>query len=292
MASQKAGDRLAVQKTYKLFIGGKFPRSESGRFFPLADKEGRAVANLCRASRKDFRECVVQARAALPAWRSASAYLRGQILYRVAEMLEGRADQFVTELKIQGSTSAQARADVEATIDRLVYYAGWSDKYQQVFSTVNPVASAHFNFSVPEPVGVVGVIAPEKSGLLGLVANLAPALIGGNSVIVLAPELQPLSAISLAEVLHAADVFPGTVNVLTGYRSELVPQFVSHLDVDALVFSDVEAEHLQSMAELPNDNFKRLINRAGTNWRHRNAKDPYWISDTQEIKTTWHPIGA
>ncbi len=292
MASERSRERVTVDKTYKLFIGGKFPRSESGRYFVLTDKEGRHVANVCRASRKDFRESVVQARAALPAWQGASAYLRGQILYRIAEMLEGRSEQFIAELRQQGMSSTRARNDIEAAIDRLVYFAGWSDKYQQVFSAVNPVASSHFNFSLLEPVGVVGIVTPERGGLLGLVANLAPALVGGNTICLLAAESLPLSAVSFAEVLQAADVPPGTVNIMTGYRAELVPQFLSHLDVNALVYADVDADQLTLLGELESDNLKRLIDRSNIDWRHRSARDPYWINDTQEVKTTWHPIGA
>ncbi|HEY7741284.1 MAG TPA: aldehyde dehydrogenase family protein, partial [Steroidobacteraceae bacterium] len=215
MARQKAA-RVPVAKTYKLYVDGKFPRSESGRYFPLQRAKGPVIANVCRASRKDFRDAVVAARGALAAWAGSSPYLRGQVLYRAAEMLEGRSAQFTAELVLQGVAKARAAAEVTAAIDRLVYYAGWADKYQQVFSTVNPVASSHFNFSVLEPTGVVAIIAPEKSGLLGLVSNVAPAVAGGNTCVVLASQSLPLSAISFAEVLQASDFPAGVINVLTG----------------------------------------------------------------------------
>ena len=222
----KSAGRLAVAKTYKIYIGGKFPRTESARYYPLEDKKGNVIANICRGSRKDFRNAMVAARSAQAGWAKASAYLRGQILYRIAEMLEGRREQFVAELRLQGVAARAAEKEVDASIDRLVYFAGWADKYQQVFSSVNPVSSAHFNFSVLEPTGVVAILAPENSGLLGLVSNIAPAIVGGNSCVVLASESQPLCAVSFAEVLHASDVPGGVVNILTGYRSELSGHFL------------------------------------------------------------------
>ncbi|MDH5619868.1 MAG: aldehyde dehydrogenase family protein, partial [Gammaproteobacteria bacterium] len=217
--------RIPVAKTYKIYIGGKFPRTESGRYFPLEDRNGEVIANMCRGSRKDFRNAVVAARGAQAGWAKASAYLRGQILYRIAEMLEGRRDQFIGELKLQGATQRAAEQEVDLSIDRLIYFAGWADKYQQVFSAVNPVSSAHFNFSVLEPTGVVSILAPDDSSLLGLVSNIAPAIAGGNSCVVLASESKPLCAVSFAEVLHASDVPGGVVNILTGFRAELVEQF-------------------------------------------------------------------
>ncbi|MDH5456184.1 MAG: aldehyde dehydrogenase family protein, partial [Gammaproteobacteria bacterium] len=183
--------RIPVAKTYKIYIGGKFPRTESGRYFPLEDRNGEVIANMCRGSRKDFRNAVVAARGAQAGWAKASAYLRGQILYRIAEMLEGRRDQFIGELKLQGATQRAAEQEVDLSIDRLIYFAGWADKYQQVFSAVNPVSSAHFNFSVLEPTGVVSILAPDDSSLLGLVSNIAPAIAGGNSCVVLASESKP-----------------------------------------------------------------------------------------------------
>ena len=233
-----AATRVPVAKTYKIYVGGKFPRTESGRYFALQDRKGNVVANVCRGSRKDFRNAVVAARKAQTGWAAASAYLRGQILYRIGEMLEGRREQFIAELIVQGATPASAAREVDAATDRLVYYAGWADKYQQVFSAVNPVSSSHFNFSVLEPMGVVGILAPDDSGLLGLVSNIAPAIAGGNTCVVLASELMPLCAVSFAEVPHASDVPGGVVNILTGYREELSPQFASHMDVNAVVFCD------------------------------------------------------
>lgn len=286
-----ATDRIPVSKTYKLFIGGKFPRTESGRYYPLDDGKGRLLANVCQGSRKDVRNAVVAARKAFPAWAGASAYLRGQILYRIAEMLESRREGFVDELSLQGVARRTAKAEVELSIDRLIHYAGWSDKYGQVFSAVNPVSSPHFNFSVPEPMGVVAVVAPRDTGLLGLVSNVAPAIVGGNTVVVLASEEIPLSAVSLAEVIHASDVPGGVVNVITGFEAELADSFASHMDVNALVHcgSGDAAAGLQVAAA---ENLKRFIRRGGRDWSRRDAQDPYLILDTQEIKTTWHPMGG
>ena len=289
MASKAA--RVPVAKTYKIYIDGKFPRTESGRYFALKDSDGRVIANVCRASRKDFRNAVVAARKALPGWSTASAYLRGQILYRIAEMLEGRREQFASELKVQGRTKRKASAEVDAAIDRLIYYAGWSDKYQQVFSAVNPVSSSHFNFSVLEPTGVVGILAPETSGLLGLVSNVAPAIAGGNTCIVLASTSQPLSAVSFAEVLNSSDVPAGVVNLLTGYGDELDSQFASHMDVNAIVYCDDEDGRGRAIQSEAAANLKRVVPRAGRDWSADEAQNPYLIRDTQEVKTTWHPIG-
>ncbi len=287
-----ATSRVPVAKTYKIYIDGKFPRTESGRYFPLKDDDGNVIANLCRGSRKDFRNSVVAARNAFAGWSAATAYLRGQIMYRIAEMLEGRAEQFVAELVLQGALKRRARAEVDATIDRLIYYAGWSDKYQQVFSAVNPVASSHFNFSVLEPTGVVAVIAPNDSGLLGLVSNIAPAIVGGNTCVVLASELLPLCAVSFAEVLHASDVPAGVVNILTGFREELTGQFASHMDVNAVIFCDGDTDVSRDIQQQAADNIKRVISRVDTKWSGDAAQNPYLIKDTQETKTTWHPIGS
>ncbi|MDJ0940070.1 MAG: aldehyde dehydrogenase family protein [Woeseiaceae bacterium] len=285
-------DRLPVAKTYKIYIGGKFPRTESGRYFTLEDRRGAVIANVCRGSRKDFRNAVVAARKAQPGWARASAYLRGQILYRIAEMLEGRREQFVAELVLQGSTSRQAGREVDASIDRLIYYAGWADKYQQVFSAVNPVSSSHFNFSVLEPTGVVSILAPDDNGLIGFVSNIAAAIVGGNTVVVLASEQQPLSAISFAEVLHASDVPGGVVNILTGLRTELTEQFASHMDVNAVVYCDGGKKVAATVQQLAAENIKRVIDRRRIDWLNDTAASPYAIRDTQEVKTTWHPIGT
>ena len=288
----KSAGRLAVAKTYKIYIGGKFPRTESARYYPLEDKKGNVIANICRGSRKDFRNAMVAARSAQAGWAKASAYLRGQILYRIAEMLEGRREQFVAELRLQGVAARAAEKEVDASIDRLVYFAGWADKYQQVFSSVNPVSSAHFNFSVLEPTGVVAILAPENSGLLGLVSNIAPAIVGGNSCVVLASESQPLCAVSFAEVLHASDVPGGVVNILTGYRSELSGHFASHMDVNAVVYCDGGKKMAESVQEAAADNIKRVIRRTNINWTDESSQHPYLVRDTQEVKTTWHPIGV
>ena len=286
-----AENRVPVAKTYKIYIGGKFPRTESGRYFALHDARGRVIANLCRASRKDFRNAVVAARKAFTGWSSASAYLRGQILYRIAEMLEGRRDQFVDELQREGSTPRSAANEVDASIDRLIHYAGWSDKYQQVFSAVNPVSSSHFNFSVPEPTGVVGILAPEQPGLLGIVSNLAPAIVGGNTVVLLASTSRPLSAVSFAEVLNDSDVPGGVVNLLTGYREELASHFGLHMDVNAVVCCDDDENLTRQLQIDAAENLKRVILRGGESWSRSSGQNPYLIRDTQEIKTTWHPVG-
>jgi len=291
-AGVRAQARMPVAKTYKLYIDGKFPRSESGRYYPLKRGGDAVIANVCRSSRKDFRDAVVAARNAWPVWSQASAYLRGQILYRTAEMLEGRRAQFVAELTQQGIARRRAEEEVTATIDRLVYYAGWADKYQQVFSAVNPVATAHFNFSVLEPMGVVAIVAPEGSGMLGLVSIVAPVVAGGNTCVVLASESLPLGAVSFAEVLHASDFPAGVINVLTGLKKELIEQFASHMDVNAIIYGDSDAAGARKIGELAADNIKRVVLRGGVDWSGAAAQSPYAISDTQETKTTWHPIGS
>ena len=284
--------RVPVAKTYKIYIDGKFPRTESGRYFTLEDGKRKVIANVCRGSRKDFRNAAVAARKAQPGWAGANAYLRGQILYRIAEMLEGRREQFIAELQLQGATQRAARKEVDMSIDRLIYFAGWADKYQQVFSAVNPVASSHFNFSVLEPTGVVSIIAPDESGLLGLVSNVAPTIVGGNTCVVLASESLPLSAVSFAEVLHASDVPAGVVNIITGLRSELTEHFASHMDVNAIVYCDGAKKTAKTVQELAADNIKRVISRADVDWSRESSQHPYLIRDTQEVKTTWHPVGS
>lgn len=286
-----AAKRIAVAKTYKIYIGGKFPRTESGRYFTFEDKQGNVIANMCRGSRKDFRNSVVAARKAQTSWAKASAYLRGQILYRIAEMLEGRREQFISELQLQGVSPRAAEKEVDLSIDRLIYYAGWADKYQQVFSAVNPVSSSHFNFSVLEPTGVVSILAPDDTSLLGLVSNIAPAIAGGNTCVVLASESLPLCAVSFAEVVHASDVPGGVVNILTGFRSELTEFFASHMDVNAVIYCDGGKAVARTVQELAADNIKRVIARNRVDWTG-DAENPYLIRDTQEVKTTWHPIGT
>lgn len=284
---KKPVERIPVQKTYKLYIGGAFPRTESGRFYRVEDGRGKLLANMCQASRKDFRNAVVAARKAFSGWAGRSAYNHGQILYRVAEILETRRDQFVAELKSQGLPIAVARDEVDQSIDQLVYYAGWADKYQQVFSTVNPVSSSHFNFSILEPTGVVGIMAPVEPSLLGIVATMAPVVCGGNSCVVLASETKPLCSITLAEVLETSDFPAGVVNILTGSRSELLEQFATHMDVNAIVYCGDDAAELRVVQEGASLNVKRVVHCTDTV-----AADPYRILDAQEVKTTWHPIGV
>ena len=280
--------RLAVNKTYKLYLGGKFPRTESGRYYELKGRKDALLANVSRASRKDFRNAVVAARKAWSGWAAATAYLRGQILYRVAEMLEGRREQFEEELRAQGSTPTAAKKEVTGAIDLFVHYAGWSDKYQALFSSVNPVATPHFNFSMPEPTGVVAAVAPEGSGLLGLCSVVAPILVGGNTSVILASHARPLCAITLAEVLNSSDVPAGVVNILTELREELLPHLASHMDVNALLLCSDEASEAKLAQEEAVENVKRVT-------LHRDGpleESPYHILDFQEIKTTWHPVGV
>jgi len=284
--------RLDILKTYKLYIGGKFPRTESGRYYPIYDKKENLLANVCSASRKDFRNAVVEARKAQSSWANSSALNKGQILYRIAEMLEGRKEQFITELIAQGVSQKAGQTEVEAAIDRLVYYAGWSDKYQQLFSAVNPVSSAHFNFSMLEPVGIVSILAPEEQSLLGMVSVIAPAIVGGNTVIILASESKPLNAISFAEVLHSSDVPGGVVNILTGSKKELVSQMASHMDVNAIIYCGKDENEIKTIDEFASESIKRTIFYKKNNWDNEESESPYFIEKTQEIKTTWHPTKA
>lgn len=281
--------RLPVLKTYKLFIGGQFPRTESGRYLELKNKKGAIIANVCLSSRKDVRNAVTSARTAFNGWSTKAAYNRGQILYRMAEILEGRSTQFIDELIIQGIDKKNAAHEVQLSIDRLVYYAGWCDKYQQVFSSVNPVASSHYNFSVPEPTGVVTVIAPNDSGLLGLVSVLSPIIAGGNTCVLLASENFPLCAITFAEVLATADLPNGVVNILTGTSEELHSHLSSHMDVNAFVYCNTNKMQLKTTAENCSLNVKRFFHWQ-KNWKEEEQQNPYLILDLQEIKTTWHPI--
>ena len=283
-------NRIFVNKTYKLYIGGKFPRTESGRYYPLEDKKGQLIANICSSSRKDFRNAVVAARKAQNSWANASALNKGQILYRIAEMLEGRKDQFIAELKTQGTNASKAKQEVEASIDRLIYYAGWSDKYQQIFSAVNPVSSAHFNFSNPEPMGVISIIAPEEQGLLGLVSVIAPTIVGGNTAVVLASESQPLCAVSFAEVLQTSDLPAGVVNILTGQRTELLEHMASHMDVNGIIYCGKEVDSIKKISTLASENVKRTLFFKKSDWLKDTNQSPYFIEKTQEIKTTWHPV--
>lgn len=281
--------RLEVLKTYKLYIGGKFPRTESGRYYQ-PEVNGVVLGNICLSSRKDLRNAVVAARAAQGTWRMATAYNRSQILYRIAEVMEGRKAQFVDELVLQGHTKALAIKEIELSIDRWIYYAGWCDKYTQVFSSVNPVASSHFNFSTYEPTGVVGLIAPKDSLLIGLVTNIASIIAGGNTCIALAAENYPLCAITLAEVLATSDVPGGVVNILTGQKQELLTHFSSHMDINALVFCDNLTPEITQIQAASVDNLKRIRLRTEGDWSNDSHENPYYIIDFQEVKTTWHPI--
>jgi acyl-CoA reductase-like NAD-dependent aldehyde dehydrogenase len=283
-------NRLDINKTYKLYIGGKFPRTESGRYYAINDGKGNLIANACLASRKDFRNAVVAARKVQSAWANTSALNKGQILYRIAEMLEGRKEQYIDELITQGENQKKAQTEVEMSIDRLVYYAGWSDKYQQIFSAVNPVSSSHFNFSNLEPVGVVSIIAPEKQSLLGLVSVMAPAIVGGNTAIILASEMKPLAAISFAEVLNSSDVPVGVVNILTGKREELISHMASHMDVNAVLYCGKDKKHIKVISELASTNVKRIIFYEKDDWVNPECESPYLIEKLQEVKTTWHPV--
>jgi acyl-CoA reductase-like NAD-dependent aldehyde dehydrogenase len=278
-------ERVGVWKTYKLYIGGAFPRTESGRYYRIESADGELLANVCQGSRKDFRNAVVAARKAFAGWSARAAFNRSQIIYRIAEILEDRRLQFISELTMQGATAESAALELRESVDRLVYYAGWADKYQQLFSSVNPVSSSHFNFSLLEPTGVVAVMAPETNPLLGLISNVIPAIVGGNTVVVLASEGSPLSAITLSEVLNASDVPGGVVNVLTGSRTELASHMASHMDVNALVYCGGPGEELADVQLRAADNVKRVIRREALD------ASPYHILDTQETKTTWHPIG-
>ncbi|MEQ9308995.1 MAG: aldehyde dehydrogenase family protein [Balneolaceae bacterium] len=283
---------LEVLKTYKIYIGGNFPRTESGRYYKVFDSEKELLANACLCSRKDVRDAVKVARSAFHGWKSRSAYNRGQILYRIAEMMESRRAEFEKQLSRIGFSSAEAEADVNASIDRLIYYAGWTDKYQQVFGSVNPVASAHFNFSLLEATGVIAVLAPENSPLLGLVSTIAPVIAGGNTCVVLASEIYPLSSIILAEVLNTSDVPGGVVNILTGNKEELAEHFSSHMDVNSISYTDeLPLEMKKMIDENASTNVKRVIKKPISDWYKKDAYGPYYIVDFQETKTTWHPVG-
>ncbi len=282
--------RLEVLKTYKIYIGGQFPRTESGRYYIATNSKGEQLANVCLSSRKDFRDAVVAARNAFKGWPARAAFNRGQILYRIAEMLEGRKAQFIEELMKQDISKAQSQKEVTVSIDRLIYYAGWCDKYQQLFGTVNPVASSHFNFSVPEPTSVVAAIASQDNSLIGLVSIIAPIIAGGNTCVILASETKPLCAVSFAEVINSSDVPGGVVNILTGKPSELFSQFASHMDVNAVIYCGNDELIQKEIQQKAAGNVKRVLVYKGINWLSEKGQSPYYILDAQEIKTTWHPI--
>jgi acyl-CoA reductase-like NAD-dependent aldehyde dehydrogenase len=281
--------RLDVRKTYKLYIDGAFPRSESGRSYDVTAADGTWLANASRASRKDARDAVRAARAAQPGWAGATAYNRGQVCYRVAEMLEGRSAQFTAEVAAaEGLTPARARRQVEAAVDRWVWYAGWADKFAQVVGSANPVAGPYFNFTLPEPTGVVAVVAPPAPSLLGLVSVLAPVIVTGNTAVLVASEPHPLPAVSFAEVLATSDVPGGVVNVLTGRVDELAPVLAAHMDVNAIDLTGVEVVGRAGMEEAAADNVKRVL-----------VRDDRWTDEPSltrlrafvELKTVWHPVG-
>jgi acyl-CoA reductase-like NAD-dependent aldehyde dehydrogenase len=287
-------ERLAVKKTYKLAIGGAFPRSESGRSYEVQDAKGRFLANAAMASRKDARDAVAAARKAYPGWSAATAYNRGQVLYRVAELMEGRRAQFVDEVAAgEGTTRPRADRLVDEAIDRWVWYAGWADKIAQVTGSSNPVAGPYFDFSVPEATGVVAVIAPQASSLLGLVSVLAPVVVSGNTAVVVAPERRPLPAVTLAEVLSTSDVPGGVVNVLTGFTAEIAPWLASHMDVNAIDLAGIagDTDLGRALEVSAADNLKRYLRAP--------AAEPDWtavpgverLTFFLETKTVWHPVG-
>jgi acyl-CoA reductase-like NAD-dependent aldehyde dehydrogenase len=272
-----------------MYVGGKFIRSESGHYYqPEVGK--KKLANMCLGSRKDLRDAVVAARSGLGAWAGTTAFNRSQILYRIAEVMEGRAAQFVDELQQMGMSEVKARVEVEASIDRLVYFAGWCDKLQQVFSAVNPVSGTFFNFSVYEPTGVVAVVAPEESPLLGLVTATAYAITAGNTAVVLASEQKPLCAISFSEVVHASDVPAGTINILTGELKDMLSHLGSHKDINAVLFARQDDKSLAELQKASVSNLKRIVAVNFSNWHDTAAESPYKVLDLMEVKTTWHPI--
>jgi acyl-CoA reductase-like NAD-dependent aldehyde dehydrogenase len=279
-----------VKRTAKLFIGGAFPRSESGRSYEVAGADGRPLGRAARASRKDLRDAVAAARTAQLGWASLTAFNRGQILYRVAELMEGRRAQFEAELGDAGATDPVR--GVSAAIDRWVWYAGWADKIHQVSGTSNPVAGPYFNFTVPEPTGVVGIVAPQEQSLLGLVSRLAPAIVGGNTAVVLASETAPLPAVSLAEVLATSDVPGGVVNILTGQVREIVPWLAGHMDVNAIDVTGVPDDLIADVETLAAENVKRVHRSPHADPFSTESQTPYEVTALMEMKTVWHPMGA
>jgi acyl-CoA reductase-like NAD-dependent aldehyde dehydrogenase len=281
-------NRVEILKTYKIYIGGAFPRTESGRYYTPVNKIGEGIGNMCLSSRKDMRNAVTAARKAFGSWSERSAFNRGQIIYRIAEMLEGRKEQFILELQKQGSTKAEAEKEVILAIDRIVYYAGWCDKYNQVLSAVNPVSSSHFNFTTCESMGIVGVLAPQTTSLIGLVSLLIPAICSGNTAVLIASEKLPLCAITFAEVLNSSDVPGGVVNILTGKTEELLPVLAAHMDVNALISESLGILEIET-AKAAVDNLKRKFTY-NADWSSEKSQGIYYISDCLELKTTWHPI--
>lgn len=287
--------RLAVRKTYKLYIGGAFPRSESGRSYPVSDPSGRLLAHAAQASRKDLRDAVTAARKAFAGWSGATAYNRGQVLYRIAEMMEGRREQFATEIAAaEGCDHGEAAAQVDAAVDRWVWYAGWTDKYAQVSGGANPVAGPYFNFSLPEPSGVVGIIAPQSSSLLGFVSVVAPAIATGNTVVVIASAQRPLPAVSLTEAIATSDLPGGVLNLLTGSVPELAPWLAGHRDVNCLDLTGVAPPERVVLAQAAADTVKRVYARGRLESDRELAADPGMsrLAAFVDTKTVWHPLGV
>jgi acyl-CoA reductase-like NAD-dependent aldehyde dehydrogenase len=297
--------RLPIAKTYKLFIGGKFPRTESGRSIKIADAAGNTVAHTCHGSRKDLRNAVEAAAKAQPGWAGATAYLRAQILYRLAEMMEGKALELATAHRLEaGATDSESASQVAAAIDRVVHYAGWADKYPQVLGCANPVAGPYHNFTVPEPVGVVGIVCPDEHPLLALVSLVAPVVCAGNACVVLASETNPIPACILAEAIATSDMPGGVINILTGCRDELVPHFASHREMAAIHAAGVTPNQRKALELGAAENLKRVTVRenAGATERQSGAgnfwlddlacEGPHWIEPFVEFKTIWHPSSA
>jgi acyl-CoA reductase-like NAD-dependent aldehyde dehydrogenase len=286
--------RLPITKTPKVYVGGAFIRSESARTFPIKDSAGNFFANIPQCTRKDLRNAVEAAAKAGPGWAKRTAYNRGQIIYRLGEMLEARSAELAESLQLSGATKANAAREVAATVDRLIYYAGWADKCEQVLGNVNPVASPHFNFTVTEPMGIVGLLAPNDAPLLALVSLFAPAITSGNTVVALASTTQPYPAILLGEMLATSDLPGGVVNILTGYRKELVPTFATHSHLRALG-GVADAEERKALRMGAAESIKRVHLHPAeevTDWFADTAQSLYALRDTLEFKTTWHPIGA
>jgi acyl-CoA reductase-like NAD-dependent aldehyde dehydrogenase len=285
LASDAREARVPVRKTYKLYLNGAFPRSESGRSYEVLSAEGAFLANAARASRKDVRDAVAAARKACIKWSRLTAYNRGQVLYRIAEIMETRRGELIEEVSALGADGGDPIGEVDTAIDRWVWYAGLCDKLTQISGGLNPVAGPYFNITVPEPTGVVGIVAPEHPGLLGLVSRIAPALCGGNSVVALASQLKALPSITLAECLATSDVPAGVVNILTGFKDELVPVLAGHLDVDTLDITGVERELIAEVERLGAENVKRIV-------RAESSQSPFEATAFMEMKTVWHPKGA
>lgn len=286
--------RLPITKTPKVYVGGAFIRSESGRTYPVNDADGSFLANIPQCTRKDLRNAVEAAAKAGPGWAKRTAYNRGQILYRLGEMIEARASEMAGAIRIGGASKAAAAKEVAATVDRLIHYAGWTDKYEQVLGNVNPVASPHFNFTVTEPMGVIGVIAPDEAPLLGLISLVAPAITSGNTVVALASTTQPYPAIVLGEMLATSDLPGGVVNLLTGFRKEIVPTFATHTHLRAIA-AVANAEERKQLQLAAADSVKRTRlwkSEERNDWFSEKAQGLYSIRDFLEFKTTWHPIGA